>query len=109
MRVPFAVRVTSNELTGVAKSTTSKRFAYASGSVVFGKSTTIRPPSCFRLAWTRGSLVLTRILPAPSAPRRKSTLSMAAADFAVAGWLAPGAAALVGAAAAKLPPRPTVT
>ena len=110
MRAPFGPRVTSKVLTGVAKSTTSKRRAYASGRAVSGKSITMRPPSCLRLACTRGSLVVTRMRPAPSAPRRKSTLSIDGADVAVAALgVLPRGVATGADCAAKLVPWPMVT
>src|SRR5512141_74289 len=66
----------------------------------------MRPPSCRMLAWTLGSLVCSRMRPAPSVPRRKSTLSIAQPlESAPPAELAAEAAA----AAVAACPRPRVT
>ena len=83
--------------------------AWSAPSWVFGKSTTIRPPSRLRLACVRDTLVWTMIRPPPSGVRRKSTFSIVAAPPVAAAACAAVVGAAAAAAAATVPPTVTNT
>ena len=89
-------RIASTVATGVAKSVTSSRRMSSAGKFVFAKSTMTRPPSSRTSTVVRGSLSSTTTCPAPSRPRRKSTLLMLRTPGAAADGCAPGCAANVG-------------